>query len=470
MSSEKGYVQQQIEQAADMYFTSPEAEENILHQMLNKQDIAEEIAEELSENEFSQADYRKIFHAIQSCIRKGVHAEAVNVDAEIHAQWPDEAATLIPTFTNVVVHHIQRLSAYKSVRDHVKIVHSLYIRRTAIRKFEELANGLRDPTKDINETLSLIRDEAESVDSDDVKWMKMSEVAVNTYDYLEKRSKGDIKAITSGVKAMDRLIGGFFAGELTVVAARPAVGKSAFGLNIAMSAAESGFKVGVVSCEMTDVGFGQRIMSRESWVSGEKLRKGDIDPESWDKLAYAMEGLGELPIEFMFAQDNPHGMTIENVVSSVRRKAKRGEMDLLIVDYIGILQSSRRFKEDRDRVKYISSELKRLSQVAAIPVIALCQVNRDAHGSMPTMAQLRDSGSVEQDADGIIFLHHPDNNKDASIHPDDVANFDSMNSGTAYIAVNVAKQRNGQTGLIHLVFDPSLMRYVEITRMEEQKP
>ena len=183
-----------------------------------------------------------------------------------------------------------------------------------------------------------------------------------------------------------------------------------------------------------------------------------------------MSIIGDLPIEFMFPKDNPNGMTLENVANSIRKKARRKEVDMLIVDYIGILQTERKFKDDRDRVKYITSELKKLSVVANIPVIALCQVNRDAHGIMPTMAQVRDSGSVEQDADGMIFLHRPENNRDPTIHPDDVARFDKMsNNGTVYLSVSIAKQRNGRTGLLNLIFDPKIMRYAEIARMEEQK-
>ena len=163
--------------------------------------------------------------------------------------------------------------------------------------------------------------------------------------------------------------------------------------------------------------------------------------------------------------NNPEPITIEAVFKLVGDAAKKGEIDLLVVDYIGIMGTKREFREERLKIAYISRELKRLAMVANIPVIALCQVNRMAQGRMPTMAELRDSGAVEQDADGIIFLHRPESHEDKSIHPKDIAGFYSMQEGgSAYIAISVAKQRNGQTGVTQVMFDPGVMRYNEIMR------
>ena len=268
-----------------------------------------------------------------------------------------------------------------------------------------------------------------------------------------------------GITSLDEITGGLFGGELTIVAARPSVGKSAFGLNVALSAAHEGFKVGFVSCEMDDKGFGQRTLSREAWVNGDKLRKANIASEEWDSLFTAMTEMHDVPIRFMFNRGSKDGITVESVFRAVKKAARHGEIDLLIVDYIGIMRTVKTFKDERLRIAYISSELKRLATTANIPVVALCQVNRMAQGRMPTMAELRDSGAVEQDADGIIFLHRPDNHEDKSIHPKDVPTFYAMlESGSVYIAISVAKQRNGQTGITQVMFDPAVMRYSEIMR------
>ena len=202
-------------------------------------------------------------------------------------------------------------------------------------------------------------------------------------------------------------------------------------------------------------------------MDGDKLRKAKIEPEDWDKLAYAMAEMGEMPVSFTFNKSGREGITVERVFRSVERLARRGEIDLLVVDYIGIMHTDRVFKEERLRIAHISSELKRLAMAANIPVVALCQVNRMAQGRMPTMAELRDSGAVEQDADSIIFLHRPESHEDKSINPKDVAGFYAMQeAGGVYISISVAKQRNGSTGVTNVIFDPGVMRYSEIMRTE----
>ena len=468
MSSD--FVREQIEQSSgENGFRNKNAESALLGYVLTGKANVEDIVSALTHDDFAYGGFNKIFCAIENLVAAETKVDITTIGAEIAKLYSAGTEAKLSSAL-IELSRINFLYRHKNVEEWIQIIKSLSVRRKAIDNLSKQIGNLRDPTKEIGEVLAEIEKEVLSVDTGEAKWTKGSEVALATYNYLEKRQKGEIPAITSGITGIDKIIGGFFGGELTVVAARPSVGKSAFGLNIAMCATDKGYKVCFVSCEMTDTGFGQRMLSREAWVDGEVLRKAEMADDDWDRLATAMSIIGDLPIEFMFPKDNPNGMTLENVANSIRKKARRKEVDMLIVDYIGILQTERKFKDDRDRVKYITSELKKLSVVANIPVIALCQVNRDAHGIMPTMAQVRDSGSVEQDADGMIFLHRPENNRDPTIHPDDVARFDKMsNNGTVYLSVSIAKQRNGRTGLLNLIFDPKIMRYAEIARMEEQK-
>lgn len=466
MSSD--FVQEQIEKSGDDKFRNKDAESAVIGYILTGKADAEDIVGSLRSEDFGYIVSAQIYKAIQHLTLQGQHVDLVTVGQALQELYPAETEKKLSEAITRCFNDNLRFR-HRNPAEWVQIIKKLAVRRRAIASMDKLVGNLRDPTKDINEALAEIGSAASDSESSEAKWTSAADVAIRTFEYLEQRQQGKIPAITSGISGIDRLIGGFFGGELTIIAARPAVGKSAFGLNIAMSATDKGFKVCFVSCEMNDTGYGQRMFSREAWVNGETLRKAEIDADEWDRLVTALSIIGAMPIEFMFAKDNPNGMTLENVTRSIRQKARHGEVDMLIVDYIGILQTERRFREDRDRVKFITSELKKLSQVANIPVIALCQVNRDAHGQMPTMAQLRDSGAVEQDADGIMFLHRPESNRDPTIHPDDVAGFEQMNNGTAYISLNVAKQRNGKTGTMNLIFDPAMMRYAEIARMEEQK-
>ena len=467
MSSD--YVRQQIAQAADKRFSSPQAEENVLLQMLKKPDmVAGDVFEALEPEDFSDLDCMCIYRAMQSVRERGQRIEPISVDAAFTAMYPDRAAQLSQKLVGIMGFHDYGSGALENIQDHVGIIRALSKRRKAIKAAEELVDGLRDPAADVGEAVERLQELTDGMQGGGggLRWVSLNDVNLSTYEYLEARQQGKIRAIPTGIKSLDQIIGGLFGGEMTVVAARPSVGKTAFGLNAAMNAAREGFKVGFVSCEMAKVGLGQRTMSRASWISGDKLRKAEIEPEDWDALVGAMAQMQDMPFRFLFNDpNNPEPITIEAVFKLVDDAAKKGEIDLLVVDYIGIMGTKREFREERLKIAYISRELKRLAMVANIPVIALCQVNRMAQGRMPTMAELRDSGAVEQDADGILFLHRPESHEDKAVHPKDLASFYAMQEGGSnYIAVSVAKQRNGSTGITQVMFDPGVMRYNEIMR------
>lgn len=463
MASE--YVQRQIEESSGNMFSSPMAEQNVLFQMFKKpKSVVPEVLDALEPKDFADLNLARIYKAIQEVVAKDQQVDLVNVDSMFCLLFPNHAKELTQRLIDVAQFQ-PGACAHEDIKDHIAIVKELSRRRSAIAKVDALAKGLRDPTKDLSEALSEISDVADVDDGNDAEWVPLNDVNMSTYEYLEKRVSGEIKAITTGIRSVDELTGGLFGGELTIVAARPSVGKSAFGLNLAMKAAKEGFRVGFVSCEMDDHGFGQRTLSRESFVNGDKLRKAQITPEDWDHLSAAITAMDTMPVTFMFNRSGGKRITVERVFRAVKKAVRRGEMDALVVDYIGIMQTERVFREERLRIAWISSELKRLAMAVNIPVVALCQVNRMAQGRMPTMAELRDSGAVEQDADIIIFLHRPESHDDKSVHPKDVKAFYAMQEGgSAYLAISVAKQRNGSTGITQVMFDPGVMRYAEIMR------
>lgn len=467
--AELGYVEGQLQAAADgKRFASVLAEENVLLQMLRKPaEVQDEVLGALTPGDFTDPDNRCIFEAMRRVAAEGGRIEAIRVDNAFTQMFPDRAGALSQKLVSIMGFRDYGSGKYEAIGDHIRILKELSKRRNAIRAVDALAKGLRDPTADVDDALARLREATEGIaHGGGLEWVSLDEVNLATYEYLEKRQSGEIRAITTGIKSLDGIIGGLFGGEMTVVAARPSVGKTAFGLNIAMSAAREGFKVGFVSCEMGKVGLGQRTLSRGSWVSGDKLRKAQIDPEDWDALVKAMTAMDGLPFRFIINDpDNPEPITVEGVFDTVKAAARHEGIDLLVVDYIGIMGAKKEFKEDRLRISWISRELKRLAMAANIPVVALCQVNRLAQGRMPTMAELRDSGAVEQDADGIIFLHRPESHEDKSINPKDVAGFYAMQeAGSVYISISVAKQRNGSIGTVNVMFDPNVMRYNEIMR------
>lgn len=455
------FVQEQILQAGASDFSSKGAEEAVIANMLMRSAEAEEHAGDLQEGDFYYPNHGKIFRAIQAVVTQRMQVDLVTVDAAIGKLYPVEQSAL----TETMVGCTQSLTVTgRRIEDYIRIVKDLSTRRQSIRSFEGLVAQLRDPTRDIADILDQMRTESSQIQQSKHTWQNMQDVLLSTYEYLEKRQRGEIKSITTGISNIDKLIGGFFGGELTVIGARPSVGKSAFGANIALAAARKGFKVGVVSREMTDIQYGSRIVAHESWVDGMKLRKGELEEADWSRIAETMGGLGELPIQFMFSV-----RTIEDLAKEVQHKVEHGEMDMLIVDYLQLLETQRKFQQENLRVGYISTTLKHLATDCNIPVIALAQVNRDTDGQMPTLKSLKASGDIEQDADGVIFLHRPLSASDPYI---DVRDHDAFNvyaeKGFTYLCVGVAKQRQGAVGKACILFDPTYMRYIEIDRTNTQ--
>ena len=159
---------------------------------------------------------------------------------------------------------------------------------------------------------------------------------------------------------------------------------------------------------------------------------------------------------------------IEDLRMEVQNKVDRGKLDLLVVDYLQLLQSKQRFEKDYQRIAYVSKMLKDMTTDLNIAIIALAQVGRSSDGSMPTLSELRGSGDIEQDADNVIFMHKPESSNDRFVHPDHRGVPEALaQKGMNYIALNVAKQRQGETGTIAVVFHPARMQFTEFTAEEE---
>ena len=454
------FVRDEIEKAGATNFRSEMAEQAILARMLTYSKEAELHASELSEHDFTVPVYGKLFRAIQAVVAQQMGVDFVTVDTALHGLYPQEHGALSDTM--VTVTEVMSLTGHR-IDDYISIVKDLSTRRRSISSFEGILTSLKDPTRDINEVLEQARTESSEIQRGRHKWQTMQDVLLSAYDYIIARSTGKIKSISTGVDNVDRLIGGFFGGELTVIGARPAVGKSAFGANIALSAARQGFKVAIVSREMTDIQYGSRMLARESWVDGMNLRKAEINGDDWARIAKSMNDLSTLPVEFMFSV-----RTVEELVSEVTRRVQHGELDMLVVDYLQLMETQARFNAEHLRVGFISTTLKHLATDCNIPIIALAQVNRDSDGQMPTMRNLKASGDIEQDADGVIFLHRPSSANDPYIDPRDREYFDSYeNQGLTYICIYVAKQRQGTTGKACVLFDAAHMQYIEIDRGRE---
>ncbi len=447
-----------IKEAAKTGFASEAAERSLMASIISRFEDCAHIVSELTEEDFTNEAYRIALKAVKRAKAEGLTVDLISLDAVVRKLCPERFEDVMQRIMGCLGD-----AAPWAVESHGRILKELTARRQAINLIGAIGEELKDPSNDVNGIVDELRTRSSEILVGGHTWETMGDVMMKTFEHIEKRVKGEIKSITSGISNLDTVIGGFFGGELTVIGARPAVGKSIFGMNVALAAAKQGYKVGIISREMTDIQYGQRIMAYASGVDGSKIRKAEIEYEDWGAMATALGEMAALQIEFLFTV-----RTVDELRAEIQRKYNRGEIDLLIVDYLQLMDAAQKFDADRLRVGYISKALKDIATDFKIPVVALAQVKRYAGGArakMPTLEDLKDSGSIEQDADNVIFLHNPYDETDDFVDPRDREYFKGyVQQGYTYQCLGVAKQRQGVTGVCCVLFNKYKMRYFCIDR------
>lgn len=411
---------------------------------------------DLEPQDFYDPQHRQIFTAMRTLAaeQKGISIPAI-AGALTRLYGNDELMTPLFSMLNQSAAH----GGAWALKQHIEIIRSASLRRTAFSVIEAAREDFLDPANDTAAALDKARQALRDVVITGHTWKTMPDVLLNTFSTLEKRAKGEEKAFPSGIALLDRYTSGFHRGELTVIGARPAVGKSALGAHIALAAAKAGCKVAICSREMTDVQYGARIISRFADVKNTAMRSGRLSDSDWAQIADAVSHYSPLDVSFMFST-----RYIEDLRMEAQKKVDSGALDLLVVDYMQLLQSKQKFAKDFERIAHVSKALKDMTTDLNIAIIALAQVGRSSEGSMPTLAELRGSGDIEQDADNVIFMHRPEPG-DRCIGPDDRQIMNGLEmQGLRYIVLNVAKQRQGETGAIPLVFNPAKMLFTELVR------
>lgn len=413
---------------------------------------------ELEAMDFYDPDHRQIFTAMKALVldRKTVNYPGVAESLTRLYGTDDLMAKLMH-----IVSETQRtqVNGEFTLKQNIEILKSQTMRRSVYAIVSEARDNLLDGTNDTQSVLEKTRQSLRDVVTTGHTWRPMSDVLMSTFERLERRAKGLEKSIPSGIPLLDRYTSGIHKGELTVIGARPAVGKSALGAHMALSAAKAGYKVAICSREMSDVQYGTRILARTADVRNHALRNGSFTDTEWTQLTDALQIHGGLPIEFMFST-----RYIEDLRMEVQKKVDTDGLDLLVVDYMQLMQSKQRFQKDFERIAYVSKTLKDMTIDMNIAIIALAQVGRSAQGDMPTMAELRGSGDIEQDADNILFMHNPKPG-DPYINPADKDMLVGLEmQKLRYIALNLAKQRQGDTITVNLIFNPARMTFTEIDR------
>lgn len=328
-----------------------------------------------------------------------------------------------------------------------KLIHSLASKRNlynaAQSVMQQLVNG--EDTASVKTKLSEYINGETEFTKDSTK--QISELVVPTIEsILTTRDSGGIIGTSTGFKSIDRALGGLLKGSLTIIGARPAMGKTAFALNMAEgAAAKTGLPVLVISLEMNNEMLVKRMFAKTSMIDAGKLRDGSLSPEDLNVLNSAGDKLAKMPLWF---DDTPIQSFSDIRARALKLKRQRGKIGLVLIDYLGLIETGNERNSNRvNEVSKISRGLKVLSKEIDAPIVALAQLNRGVEqrtDKRPMLSDLRDSGSIEQDADNVMFLYRDDYyNAPEDQNDDDISQVEFI----------VAKNRNGKRGTIKLAFD-----------------
>jgi replicative DNA helicase len=352
---------------------------------------------------------------------------------------------------------VTSVPATSNVRHYAKIVEEKYVLRKLILSSNEIMDMCYGQKEDLETVIGsaekYIFDISQKNISQDFE--HVSNIITRSFDELEKlyKNKGAITGVPSGFTDLDKKTSGFQGGEMILIAARPSMGKTAFVVNIALTAAlRSGLSVALFSLEMSKEQIAYRMICAEASVDMLKLRTGDLEDEDWLKLAKAA---GPMANSKMFIDDTA-GISVSEMRSKCRRlKTQKDKgVDLIIIDYLQLMSGSAKSESRQQEVSEISRNLKALAKEMDAPVLALSQLSRAPEqraDHRPILSDLRESGSIEQDADVVMFLYR-----------DEYYNKDTEKKNMAEVIL--AKQRNGPTGTVELAWLGQYTKFGDLDR------
>lgn len=326
------------------------------------------------------------------------------------------------------------------------------------RQLRELGQQLvtAEDAEEINERINSVRTIGKQAQGEDVNREYMEE--------MERLAKGekDSRLLPTGFTALDNIMQGMRNSELIILGGRPASGKTTLGMNIAYNAAKSGKKVWFYSLEMSEFELHKRLVSSIAGLNA-YVGMGEATYNRLIDISLAVKDRLPLRIE-----DNAN-MTVEDIYLAAQKAKKQKDLDFVVIDHLSILKSKKTFKSRYEEVSEVSRMLKVMAKDLDVPVLCLCQLNRGLEGrelKMPTMADLRDSGSIEQDADLIMFVYRPEYNLRQKEPDDPNSNNhlnweDEMRKVAGVAKIGIAKNRRGETGIAQLCFEGKYSRFTE---------
>ena len=423
------------------------AEQSVLGGMLLSKDAISDVVEILRERDFYRPAHELIYDAIVDLYGRGEPADPVTVAAELTKRGDLVRAGGAPYLHTL----ISSVPTAANAGYYAKIIRERAIMRRLVEAGTKIVQLGYTDEGEVDDAVDQAQAEVYAVterrEAED--YVQLSELLPAAYDEIEKISSGVVgEGVKTGFKDLDALTNGFHPGNMIVLAARPAVGKSTLGLDIARYASIHKRETSVIfSLEMSRSEITMRMLSAEARVPLNNIRSGQLGEEEWAKMARRMGEISDAPL---FIDDSPN-LSLMEIRAKARRLKQRHNLKLIVIDYLQLMTSGKKVENRQQEVSEFSRQLKLLAKELNVPVVAISQLNRSPEqrsDKKPMLSDLRESGSIEQDADVVILLHREDL-------------YDSQNrSGEADLIV--AKHRNGPTRTIVVSAQLHLARFTDM--------
>jgi len=434
-----------------------EAEQSILGSILLENGSINAALEIINKGDFYNESHRKIFSVIVELSEKNEPVDLITLSNALKDR------SLLDSIggTAYLASLVDNVPSAANVANYAKIVKEKAILRGLIGSATEIINSCYETGSDVDQVLDKAEHSIFEISENKVRpsFYLMKDIIKESFRAIEDlfTRKELITGVGTGFEKIDDMTSGLQNSDLIIIAGRPSMGKTAFALNIAQFAAlETQTPVAIFSLEMSKEQLAFRMLASEARVDSQRLRKGFLGETDWPKLTTAAGRLSEAPL---FIDDTPAITVLEMKAKSRRLKADQG-LGLIVVDYIQLMRAGGYTNSREQEISEISRSLKALAKELKVPVIALSQLNRkveDRPNRRPQMADLRESGAIEQDADVIAFIYR-----------DEVYNKSDDNPDKGVAEIIIGKQRNGPTGSVKLAFLDKFTTFENLARPDSQ--
>ncbi len=437
-----------------------DAEASLLGAILIDSDAIVKIADALSADDFYDERHQRIFEGIKQLYDKHSPIDVLTLTDQLKANGLIDMVGG-PSYLSELTNYVPTAA---HIEQYAGIVSQKALRRKLIKSSQEIVTLGYDETKNLQE---LIEEAESSLFQTSQRYVgqnviSLEEILSDSFERLDElhKDKDKIRGIPTGFRDLDNMLAGLQRSDLIILAARPAMGKSALALNLAHNiTTKADESVLFFSLEMSKEQLVDRLLAMESGVDAWSLRTGNLSDTDFEKIGQAMGTLSEAQ---MFFDDTP-GITVSDLRTKARREAHRRPISLIIVDYLQLMSGGGRYQSEGNRVQEISEisrGLKGIARELNVPLIALSQLSRSVENrspQIPNLADLRESGSIEQDADVVAFLYR-----------EDYYNPESERKGITDLFIK--KHRNGPVGAIELFFDKERQRFRSLDKRRSEQP